>query len=173
MTPDPLPVLRIWGVRVTLDGVVYEIPKLSAADWIEAILAGEVVPALLGPAVADRITLDRVKGKLDDTTVRTATRQAMADAAGRNWWEVYRLVKLGEQAPDMILGGLVRDGFDFEARPIGAYCAAVVSLITEHMDKKDREKFILELGTAPLDVAAEEGDEALSAAFMAAMAGAQ
>ena len=171
MKPDPLPILRRWGVRVEVGIFTYEIPPRPAADWIEAILDRDVLPGMLDEPSAARVVADGLDGRLSDGAITAAARQAVADAAGRPWWEVHRLVDLGAQIPDALLGGLVRAGFDFETRPIGAYCAAVVSMITENMDKKEREDFLSALTTTPIEVAAEDGDEAASAGFLAAMGG--
>jgi hypothetical protein len=167
--PEVGPVLRVWGVRVQLGEVTYDIAPQPAADWIEAVLTGGPVPAMLSPEAADLVRNELAYGRINDGELTDAGRLALADAAGRPWWEVLRLVSLAEHAPDLILGELVRRGFDFEKRSIGAYCAGVVAIVTAGMDKGQRDKFMLTLATAPIEVAAEQGDEALSAAFLVAM----
>lgn len=149
-------------------GLDWRIPPLPAADWIEAILTGSVVPDLFADETAalagQLLTAERITSE----ELRDRSREAMADAAGRPWWEVVRLVGLLSQEPDGVGGELIRRGFDFQTRSIGAYCSVVYATAVGGMEKKERTKFDYQLSLPPVDVVADD-DEAMSAAFMVAM----
>jgi hypothetical protein len=155
-------------VDITLSGVNYRIPARPAADWIEAILQSDVVPGLLAPELADRILQDVVDGRLDADELTEATREAIEAAAGRPWWEAERLVRAAAEHADVMFGVLINSGFDFQSRSLGAFCCAVYERAVRNMEQKDRLKFDQELMQPPIDVISEDED-ALSAAFMAAM----
>lgn len=153
---------------VRLAGVDFRIPPRPAADWIEAILDGSVIPDLLAEetaAVAEQLITRETVGVEE---LRERSHEAIADAAGRPWYEVTRLVGLLAQEPSVIGGELVRTGFDFERRSIGAYCAAVYAIAVRNMEKKDRTKFDYQLSTPPVAEVANDED-AMAAAFMLAM----
>lgn len=165
---DPLALLRLWGVRVKVGGYDWAIPPLPAADWIEAILTGSVIPDLVPGEAGSVLSQMIVAGLVSSDELRDSSREAIRDAAGRDWWEVIRLIGLFDQDPDWIGGQLFRRGFDFEARSIGAYCATVYATAVAGMEKKDKVKFDYQLSLPPVDEVANDED-ALSAAFMAAM----
>lgn len=165
---DPLALLRRWGVVVRLAGVDFRIPPRSAADWIEAILEGSVIPDLLEEESAAVVGQLVSRELVAADELRDRSREAIMDAAGRAWWEVIRLVGLLSQEPDAFGGELVRRGFDFEARSIGAYCAAAYALAVSGLEKRDRVRFDYLLTTPPVSEVADN-EEAMSAAFMVAM----
>lgn len=171
---DPVAVLRIFPVVVTLGGEEFEIPALPAADWMEALAAGDdaVVPGLLSAGDEQAVVDMLLDGEVASSEMSDAANDAVAVAAGRPWWEARRLVGLAMAQPDRVLGALMLRGFDFEARSLGGLCAAVYALATEGMDKKERQKLDMQLKQVPAEVLAED-DDALSDAFMAAMAESQ
>lgn len=171
--------LRCLAIEVDLGEFTYEIDPLPAADWIAAVLTGEstdIFPGLLRDAeLESQVWLALVDGAAVGDDVLAASRHALEAAAGRSWWEAERLiVTVGdEQLKGLVLGRLVRDGFDFESRPLGAFCDAVYCLVTEGLDKDKREEFNIKLRMPPAGVDIDDlyDEDEATAEFMAAMSG--
>jgi hypothetical protein len=169
---DPVAILRIWPVVVTLGEEEFQIPALPAADWVEAILtrdATAIVPGLLLPEDEAEVLALLMDGEVEPDEVLAAARDAIEAAAGRPWWEATRLVGSSGENGDTVFGSLVQAGFDFEKRSLAALCAVIYAMATANMDKKDRAKFDMDLKAVPAEILRDDED-ALEAAFMAAMA---
>lgn len=165
------------AVEIQVGDWVYEIPDLSAADWIRAIAdtdGGAIVPGLLEPEDQALVWRDFAAGKIDDVDLRDAWRDAVGAAAGRPWWVASRLV-LSATARDnwpIIHGRLVQRGVDLERASIGGFCNVVHTMALEACkDDGARAQYEFELITPPPGVSPDEAHAATNAStdFMAAM----
>lgn len=162
MNRDPLASVRSAPVQVEIAGWEYVIEPLPAARWIEAVLSSDwaaIFPGLLCDCELEqdvwRLVMSSKAGRSD---LEAAAKGALAAAGGRPWWEVERLVAAAtsERTCSVVLGALVRAGFDFTARPFGAFLDAVYSFAIDGCTEDQRIKLDMELKTPPPGVTADE-----------------
>lgn len=180
MTHDATASLRARAIEVQLGGWVFTIEALPAADWIEAIQLGDLA-AIFPGLLRDRELEGEVWTLLvEDVVTReelvAAAHAALSAAAGRPWWQAQKLVAaaMHERASAVVLGNLVRAGFDFGTRPLAAFLDAAYSFAVQDRDQQSRMRLDIELRTPPpgVDVAEIDAmfpDEEAEAEFMAAL----
>jgi hypothetical protein len=143
---------RLRPVDVQFGGWLYRMEPRPAADWIEAVLSGDLADIFPG---------------------LRAAHEALAAAAGRPWWEAQRLIQSASdpRIKAVVFGALVRSGFDFEVRPLAAFLDAAYSFAVENTTEEQRAKLDLELKTPPPGAGEAEvyDDEEAEADFMAAL----
>jgi hypothetical protein len=172
--------LRTRAVEVELGGWVFTIDALPAADWIEAVQIGDlaaIFPGLLRDrALENEIWTLLMEGAITREDLVMAAHGALSTAAGRPWWEAQRLVSaaMHERASAVVLGNLVRAGFDFGTRPLAAFLDAAYSFAVQDRSEESRMRLDIELRTPPPGVDVEEvdalfPDDEAEAEFMAAL----
>lgn len=180
MSDDATASIRAREVEVEIGGWIFGIEALPAGDWIEAVLTGDLAAIFPGLLRDRALEGDVWTLLLDDTITRdqliAAAHGALADAAGRTWWEATRLIAAAsnEKGKAVIFGRLIRDGFDFGVRPLGAFLDAVYSFAVEDTNEDQRLRLDMMLRTPPAGVDVEEidalySDEDAEADFMAAL----
>lgn len=172
--------LRPRAVEVQLGDWLFVIEALPAADWIEAIQIGDLA-AIFPGLLRDRELENEVWTLLvEDEVTRedlvVAAHGALSAAAGRPWWEAQRLVAaaMHERASAVVLGSLVRSGFDFGVRSLAAFLDAAYSFAVQDRNEESRMRLDIELRTPPPGVEIEEvdamfPDDEAEAEFMAAL----
>lgn len=178
MAADALAALKIWGLEVELAGKVFEIPPLPAAEWFLAVLSEDapfpIVPGLMDPNDDERISDLLLADDIDVDLLVTRSREALAAAAGRPWWEADRLIRSSAAEWQIIGGELTRVGVDLEKVSLGAALNAIYVICTRTMDEKERNKFDIDLRLPPIGVEGVKPEEmydqrAAETAFMALM----
>jgi len=175
---DALAALKIWALDVDLGGETFEVPALPAADWFVAILSEDtplpLIPGLMSRGAEERITDMLLTGELDVQDVVTRSRELLAAAAGRSWWEADRLIRSSAASWHIIGGELTRLGVDLSRVSLAAALNAIYVVCVRTMDEKERNKFDIDLRLPPIGVegvSTEEmyDEQAATAAFAALM----
>jgi len=169
--------LRPRAVEVELAGWVFTIAPLPAADWVEAVQARDlaaIFPGLLRDRELENdVWTMLIEGAITREDIVSSAHSALTAAAGRDWWIAERLIAaaMGERASALVLGALVRDGFDFDRRPLGAFLDAAYSFAMEGRDEEQRLRLDMELRNPPSGVNEEEWypDEEAEEDFVASL----
>jgi len=130
-----------------------------AATWARALFASSwilQVLHLMDPESYEEM-LDRIQeGSVSQEHVRRIAHAALADAGGRPWWEVERLVRACGSNDGRLLGRVVLAGVDPARVTLAAFCAAVWAAATEGAGPEDMLKMESMLTVPPPDALAEE-----------------
>lgn len=146
--PSDLSLILREPVDVTVAGTRFTLPYRPAAVWakglervsfLAAVLAGEEDRAQLVDMAVDNPAILR---ELERESLRI-----LAEAAGRPWWEVARLI--ATSAAGETLGRLVLAGVDPWQRSVGEWCAATYALCVKGADEKERVRFDFSLSLPP------------------------
>lgn len=156
-------------IDVEVDGRVYTIPSLPAADWCLAVMAQsymDVVPGLIPDNQAGPLDEALIAGRLY-AECKAAARAAIGAAAGAQWWPATRLTL----SMSVLAGELHLRGVDPYRVSYGAYLAATYQAATRTMTRKDRARFDRELMSAPAGLPPEEwyDEDHAASLFEAAM----
>lgn len=144
--------LRLWAIDVDLAGHTLTIPPRPASAWLEAMLAADltaIVPDMLHPDhddVVDRLLDD---GQVGYDDLVEASKDAVAEAAGRPWWVAYGLVRGAATSWPTVGGQLVLAGVDLGRVSIAAALDAVYAVITGRMSAQQRASFDASLQRPP------------------------
>lgn len=156
MAVDALAALKIWGLEVDLAGEVFALPPLPAADWFLAILDEDsplpLVPGLMSQQDEQRV-MDLLLDEVIDLEVLVArSREVLAAASGRSWWEADRLIRGAGRDWNVIGGELTRLGVDLEKVSLGAALNAIYVVCVRTMNEQERNKFDIDLRLPPIGV---------------------
>lgn len=135
-------------LTVRVAGHRYELPWRPAAEWAAAtgrltVLAATLMTSEDRDELAD-VVMDCPQA-VDD--LREESLRILAEAGGRAWWEVARL--LATSTSPEVLGRLVLAGASAWDRSVGEWCAAVYALCVKGQDEKGRIKFDFTLSIPP------------------------
>jgi hypothetical protein len=170
---DPVAALRCWRIDVDVDGTVYTIPALPAAEWLVPIVTGawgDIVPGLLPAADAEALDDLIAAAAIDPAELRHAAQAALAEAAGTRWWTARALAGGILQVPQLT-GRLLARGLDPTVVSLGGYLTAAYATVVDGMDQMQRARFDLDLQRPPVGVPADEwwDEDAAADNFYAAM----
>lgn len=165
--------LRPAAVVVELGDWEYEIPRLPAADWLEALMGGwiGVVPGLLHPEDEISILRDYRLGRVTKAEMVASAKAAVEAAAGRRWWTAERLISTAtaEEFWPSISGELLRR-VDVERVSLGGALNVIYVIMVENMKEDRRHSFDAQLDAPPPEAVVEEWDDgAAEADFMSAL----
>lgn len=148
---------RTGPFEIELNGHRLVFPHLTADRWTTAMFSGDLsVVQLMTPEQFD-LLLDLIEDEsLSVEDVHRVARKAVAEAAGRPWWEAERLVASVFEPTGRILGNLMLSGVRPETMTLAAWCAAVWALITRNADGTDLMKAEMQLSVPPAE--ADEDD---------------
>lgn len=157
---------------VELDGDLYFFPVLSTAeDWLALLGNPDWASNVLRRCSSSTFTamLDRVaEGDSPSATPLRLARAALADAAGRPWWEAQRLA--AHALTPEILGAVLMRGVQPRALTLAAFLAVTETVIRNGLDDAKRMQFEMEL-TSPPPEALDEAPEEDPAAVIARLRG--
>lgn len=150
---------------ITVNGVELMFPTLPAARWLEAFGS----PAF-HVSVAHMMTVDQRDPLLDalssgrlsvEDVVQKLAHTALAEAAGRPWWEAWKLMSsvVNQDTGGRLLGSLVLAGVDAERITLAAWCSAVWALITRNADTTELMKMEMQLQMPPPGEEADGWDD--------------
>jgi hypothetical protein len=172
---DPAASLRCWAISVELGGRTFEVPALPAADWFPILQGNDLMP------IVDMIR-STASGELDDLDelllTGAVTAQDLGEAlveiieetAGRSLYVSMVLVTVASAQWPLIGGQLARDGFRWDAQPLGAALDAIHSVI-RNVDNKDFQAKLSKLLANDPSLKAKKVDRDEARAEFEAMAG--
>lgn len=143
---DALASLQQWKVTFRVGaGHAFTIPSLPAADWIEAILTGDVA-GLLDDDDTERLTDLAADGEVSGDDLERVFADIVAEAAGREWQVGTRLVAL---LLDDQIRGEAFGRIDPGTRPLAAVLDVIYALVVRWMATDKRAEFDGKLNTPP------------------------
>lgn len=142
---NPIPSMRLVGVRAHLGETPLRIPPRPASEWLEALYSGGVGELLtlcedseaLEDAIADGL-LDG--GGLDKTLL-----DMLGAAAGRESGAALRLIAAARGSWARVHGDLVRGGARLDQLPLGAFLDAAYTTFTRNLDAEELARFDAQL----------------------------
>lgn len=168
------PVASLWirGVETDMFGQTWQIPAMSAAQWLELLWADPVniLDVFPGLVDAEDEMIDacfRGETTLDD--VVKVGLEIITEVSGYDYWVSLRMISALKEGWLQVGGSLIRAGVDAAAISLAAYLTAVFSWLAENMVPKKAQLFFEELNKTPEGEAVESSAEDDAAAFLAAM----
>lgn len=150
--------LRPLPVRVTAGAARLTVQPAMADVWLDALNAGDpiraIVPGMCDTAGREDLALALIHGKATAPAIIDAAWSAMAEAGGRQWWEVMRLARISMQ-PD-VFATLLMEGVRPETVTLPAWLACTYRVCTRNAEEKDRNQFDFDLMNPPPGVAVEQ-----------------
>ena len=146
---------------VEVGGYSYVFPALSAAQWLDAMAqpGWDTEVFRLCDDEAHQAFVDRAdSGDADRAELLRVVHLAIAEAGGRNWWEVVRLSGICLAQP-AFLGSILLRGIDPSRCTLAAFLAVAWSLITQNGSETERAMREMELTTPPPEALDEEEPE--------------
>lgn len=138
---NPIPSLRLVGVRAHLGAALLRVPPVPAAVWLEALYAGGVGEILTlcedSEALEDAIADGEIEGGSLDKTLR----DMLGAAAGRDSGAALRLIVSARGAWPRVSGELVRSGARLDQMPLGAFLDAVYTIFTRNLSPEEAADF--------------------------------
>lgn len=129
--------LRQWGITFRIGDAGFTIPPLPAADWVEAILTGDIA-GLLDADDAERLTDLVADGDVTSSDLERVFADIITEAAGREWQTGARIAVL---LTDSQIRGEVLTVIDPAARPLAAVLDVVYALMVRWMATDKRTEF--------------------------------
>lgn len=149
---------RTGPFTITVDGSGYTFPSLTALRWLEILpdrrWALHLVQAMDSDSY-ERFLTGAEGGRIQPDGLVRIARAALAEAAGRPWWEAERLV-MAALGNDRILGRVMMSGPDLERITLAVFCAVTWSVITHGAGPEDMLKLESQLTVPPPEALAEE-----------------
>lgn len=150
--------------------------SLNAAQWLDILLSDEVAwHSILTTAIPDEdiLTLSDmlISGKISQDEISSATKLLLTRVSGRNWWEVFSIVALAEEAWDYVGGDLALSGIDPSRVTLGAWLDAVWTLIRRlalQKGQRELDQLVRDVKRRPDSETDLEDGEMEASAFLAA-----
>ena len=152
---DPVWSLKPWPAMVLLDSKEFEVPAMSAADWLAYLM--QPIPDI------DGLILDFLGGSEDLLYSGKITIEELYDASldlvsmvcARPWWVALRQINVARNSWH-VLGPKLLERIDLERVSIAAFLDVLLIVTLESMDPKDTAMFILKLEAMPAELAKEQ-----------------
>ena len=145
-------ILRPREVRVAVGPLRVTVQPGWADDWLIA-LEGQrldtVIPGMVGQTDRDELADALVSCQVTMADIADGARSAIAEAAGRPWWEVVRLVAYSAAQEGQIVSALALEGIWPDRVTIGLWCTAVVAYVLPRLDEMKRMQFEADLRIPP------------------------
>lgn len=140
-------------------GTPFRFPPLPASEWIEAIC--DAAPAVLTLMETDSydVFLDAIgDGSLVTSDLQGIANRAVAEAGGRPWWEVQRLIGslLHPESGGRLLGAVLATGVQPERVTLAAFCAVIWFTVTKGADATELMKAESKLSVPPSGIDLDE-----------------
>jgi hypothetical protein len=153
---------------LTLAGVDFEIPALSAADWLAVLMKpnmdlDDMVNAFI-PEAEDLLFTSNLG--LDE--LHTACTDTISLVSARPWWVTMRLIHVARESWDVLGGEMAFRQADADAMSLAKWLDMLLVVIIRAMDPKDTMKFSMQLEAPPESVETNPEDmEMTSSEFLA------
>ena len=151
LNQDPIWSLRPWPVTVTFMGHEFEIPALSAADWLVYLM--QPVPDLDGlisdllPGAEDLLyDLELDPDKLYETCL-----ELIALVSARPWWVALRQVSVAMDSWHILGAELALKHIDPERISLALWLDTLLIVTIRAMDPKDVTMFVMKLEAIPVE----------------------
>jgi hypothetical protein len=151
LNKDPIWSLRPWPVALLLAGTEYEIPALSAADWLAYLMQPQpdidgiildFIPESDELLFEDRITIEQ----LYDTCL-----DIIGTVCARPWWIALRMINIVRESWG-VLGPQMIEKVDPERVSIAAWLDVLMVTILNSMEPKETTLFSMRLEAPPPDL---------------------
>jgi hypothetical protein len=168
LNKDPVWSLQPWPVVVTLAGADFEIPALSAADWLSVLMKpnmdlDDMVAAFLPEAEELLFT-----STLSLEELHTACTDTISLVSARPWWVTMRLIHVAKESWDVLGGEMAFRQTDATTMSLAKWLDILLVVILRAMDPKDTMKFSMQLEAPPVDMETKPEDmEMSSSEFLA------
>ena len=137
----------------------FPFPVLPAGDWLEIFGKNNWIIATVNstPADAYEELLNGVEsGELGTADVLAFAHSALAQSAGRPWWEAERLIGACFNDSGRLLGPVFLHGVDPSRLTLAAFLACVWAKLTENADATALAKLESELLVPPPEATEDE-----------------
>lgn len=151
-------VFRRGPFTVTVGEYSYTFPALSAAVWLDILSQRSWVTGVLGLCDDDayQAFVDRAEqGDADEGELKRIAHAAIAEAAGRPWWEATRLAGVCLHQPTVV-GTMLMRGVQPDSCTLAAFLAIVWSLLTQNGTDLERTQREMELTMPPPEALEED-----------------
>lgn len=170
---DPVWSLRPWPVSVHMIGTRYEIPALSAADWLAILMSedpdlDDIFPGLLEEKDQDVVTEAMLDGHLEETF--SVCLDIITAVSGRPWYIAMRLIDVARNSWHVLGAEMLLKGVDADRLSLSGWLDILLLTIMKNIDPKDATMFALRLETPPADIEAEQPEPEMSASSFMSMA---
>jgi hypothetical protein len=156
---DPIASLQPYPVVVTVAGQDFEIPALTAAEWLAILMEEPLDPEEIFPGLvegADDFVDDALlNGSLTLEELYSLPLDIITVASGRKWYITLRLISVAKGHWDLLGAEFVIRHIDATALSLAAWLDALLLTILRNMEPKNITMFTLKL-EAPLENAQEE-----------------
>jgi len=146
---DPIWSLRPWSTTLIIEGVSFEVPPLTAADWLSYFMLPEVdmdgfVMQFL-PALEDEVNALHVGAD----KLYEAILSLFEQVAARRWWVAIRLIQAARQSWHILGPELAFKGIDASKVSLSLWLDSVLLLMMRFMEAKDTTMFTMKLEMPP------------------------
>lgn len=152
-------VFRTRPFPVTVAGSEFLFPARPAQEWLEILGSNNWIVATvatLGNEAHERF-LDAVEAEeLDADDVRAFAHSALAQSAGRPWWEAERLAGACFTDGGRLLGTVLLSGADPRGMTLAAFLACVWAALAKGADAEAMTKLEASLLVPPPEATAED-----------------
>lgn len=145
---DPIWSLRPWPVVLVFDEVEFDVPALTAADWLPYLMdfdldtfVMEMLPEL------DEYIADQ--GEVDMEALQDAVLDLITVVGARSWWITVRLVGVVKGAWHIIGPDMRQRGVDLATDSLAMWLDIALVSVLSNMDKKDTTMFTMKLESRP------------------------
>lgn len=158
LNKDPVWSLKPWPVTLLLAGVEYEIPALTAVDWLAYLMQPEPdIEGIILDLIPDSDEL-LYEGKIELQQLYDVILDLIATVCARQWWVALRLINIARQSWP-VLGPQMIEKVDPERISIAAWLDVLLVTVLNSMEPKETTMFSIRLEQPPPSVAAPEPEE--------------
>ena len=172
LNKDPIQSLCPLSVVVTVSGHEYEIPAMSAADWLMLLMVPDlnmfdVFPGLLPEEeFAQVLSLD-----ISAEEVLDLATEVIATASARSWWVALRLIDVARRSWDVLGAEMSFKGVDATTVSLSSWLDMLLLIVLRNLEPKDVAMFTMRLELPPPDSQDDPEEPTMTAEAFMAMAG--
>lgn len=158
--------LRPWPTLLSLGGQEFQVPALSAADWIPAILDMQedtlsLLTALLAEEDMERLTDLMFTGSVESEDLFTLCTDLLTTVGARPWWITVRLITVAQQHWDTLGAEMMLKGIDAATLSLSGWLDVFLLVLLRMMDPKEVTMFTMKLEMVPPEFADKIPEEEL------------
>lgn len=163
--------LRPFPVVVTVAGEDFEIPAMTAADWLTLLMVPNLDPFDVFPGLLDDDDVSTLlAGDLSMAEFEQVAVDVITTASARSWWVALRLISVARDSWDVVGAEMGLKGVDATKMSLSGWLDILLLLVLRNLDPKDVQMFTMKLENPPPGMGESEEPTMSAEAFMA-MAG--